>query len=48
VTNFGMAVPLYAIRDADADMRSVSLCNCNDAIGNIAVMAAATGVFLSG
>ncbi|MEJ6006182.1 cation diffusion facilitator family transporter [Paucibacter sp. AS339] len=39
---------LYAFREGDANMRSVWLCTRNDAIGNIAVMAAALGVFGTG
>jgi Co/Zn/Cd efflux system component len=39
---------LYAWREGDANMRSVWLCSRNDAIGNIAVMAAALGVFGTG
>ena len=39
---------LYAFRSGDADMRSVWLCSRNDAIGNIAVMVAAAGVFGTG
>jgi Co/Zn/Cd efflux system component len=47
-TNVGVAVLLYAFREGDANMRSVWLCSRNDAIGNVAVMAAASGVFFSG
>jgi Co/Zn/Cd efflux system component len=36
---------LYAYREGDANMRSVWLCSRNDAIGNLAVMLAALGVF---
>ncbi len=39
---------LYAYREGDANMRSVWLCSRNDAIGNLAVMVAALGVFGSG
>jgi Co/Zn/Cd efflux system component len=39
---------LYAFREGDANMRSVWLCTRNDAIGNLAVMAAALGVFGTG
>jgi len=46
--NVGVAAMLYAWRDGDANMRSVWLCSRNDAIGNLAVMAAALGVFGSG
>lgn len=43
--NVAVAVMLYAWREGDANMRSVWLCSRNDAIGNLAVMAAALGVF---
>lgn len=43
-----VAFLLYAFRDGDANMRSVWLCSRNDAIGNIAVMLAAFGVFGTG
>ena len=46
--NVGVAVLLYRYRQGDADMRSVWLCSRNDAIGNLAVMAAAAGVLGSG
>lgn len=46
--NVGVAVALYAWRDGDANMRSIWLCTRNDAIGNVAVMAAALGVFGTG
>lgn len=46
--NVGVAVLLYAWRNGDANMRSVWLCTRNDALGNIAVMAAAVGVFGTG
>jgi Co/Zn/Cd efflux system component len=39
---------LYAFRDGDANRRSVWLCSRNDALGNIAVMLAAAGVFGTG
>ncbi|MEO8124776.1 MAG: cation transporter, partial [Burkholderiales bacterium] len=42
------AAMLYAWREGDANMRSVWLCSRNDAIGNLAVMAAAFGVFGTG
>jgi Co/Zn/Cd efflux system component len=48
VANVAVAVMLYAWRDGDANMRSVWLCTRNDAIGNVAVMAAALGVFGTG
>lgn len=46
--NLGVAVMLYKFRSGDANMRSVWLCTRNDAIGNVAVMAAALGVFGTG
>jgi Co/Zn/Cd efflux system component len=46
--NVGVAVMLYRYRGGDADMRSVWLCSRNDAIGNVAVLLAAAGVFGSG
>lgn len=47
-TNAGVALMLYQFRTGDANMRSVWICSRNDAIGNIAVMAAALGVFGTG
>ncbi|OAN51080.1 hypothetical protein A6A04_16750 [Paramagnetospirillum marisnigri] len=43
--NAGVAALLYAFRDGDSNMRSVWICSRNDAIGNLAVLAAASGVF---
>jgi Co/Zn/Cd efflux system component len=48
IANAGVAFMLYAYREGDANMRSVWLCSRNDAIGNLAVMLAAFGVFGSG
>ncbi len=48
LANVAVAVMLYAWREGDANMRSVWLCSRNDAIGNVAVMVAALGVFGSG
>lgn len=48
VANVSVALMLYAYRDGDANMQSVWLCSRNDAIGNVAVMLAALGVFGSG
>jgi Co/Zn/Cd efflux system component len=48
LANLGVALLLYAYRDGDANMRSVWLCTRNDAIGNLAVLAAAAGVFGTG
>ncbi len=46
--NFGVALLLYRWREGDSNMRSVWICTRNDAIGNLAVLAAAAGVFGSG
>ena len=46
--NVGVAMLLYAFREGDANMRGVWLCTRNDAIGNVAVMLAAFGVFGTG
>jgi Co/Zn/Cd efflux system component len=46
--NVGVAMLLYAYREGDANMRSVWLCTRNDAIGNLAVLLAAVGVFGTG
>jgi Co/Zn/Cd efflux system component len=48
LANGTVALLLYAFRDGDANMRSVWLCSRNDAIGNLAVMLAALGVFGTG
>lgn len=48
LANVAVAVMLYAWREGDANMRSVWLCSRNDAIGNLAVMVAALGVFGTG
>ncbi len=46
--NVGVATILFAYREGNANMRSVWLCTRNDAIGNVAVLIAAAGVFGSG
>jgi Co/Zn/Cd efflux system component len=46
--NLGVAALLYRWRDGDSNMRSVWICTRNDAIGNLAVLLAAVGVFGSG
>ena len=43
-----VAVLLFAYRNGDSNMRSVWLCTRNDAIGNVAVMLAALGVWQAG
>lgn len=48
IANMISAVILYAFRDGDANMQSVWLCSRNDAIGNVAVIFAAIGVFGTG
>ncbi|MDX1755428.1 MAG: cation diffusion facilitator family transporter [Marinobacter sp.] len=48
VANVGVALLLFAHRSGDANMRSVWLCSRNDALGNVAVMLAAVGVFGTG
>lgn len=45
IVNVGCAALLYRFRKGDSNTRSVWLCSRNDAIGNIAVMVAALGVF---
>lgn len=47
-SNGGVALMLYRFRTGDANMRSVWICSRNDAIGNVAVLAAAVGVFGTG
>jgi Co/Zn/Cd efflux system component len=46
--NIGVAVLLYRHRQGDSNRRSVWLCTRNDAIGNLTVILAASGVFASG
>ena len=48
VANVISAWVLYAFRDGDSNMKSVWLCSRNDAIGNVAVILAAVGVFGTG
>jgi Co/Zn/Cd efflux system component len=48
VANAGVALMLYRFRSGDANMRSVWICSRNDALGNLAVIAAACGVFGTG
>jgi Co/Zn/Cd efflux system component len=45
--NVASVLILVRYKDGDANVRSVWLCSRNDAIGNIAVMAAAVGVWAS-
>jgi Co/Zn/Cd efflux system component len=46
--NVLVAILLYRHRSGDSNMRSVWLCTRNDAIGNLAVLVAALGVFGTG
>ncbi|HET8727358.1 MAG TPA: cation transporter [Alphaproteobacteria bacterium] len=48
LANIGTAALLYAFRDGDANRRSVWICSRNDAIGNLAVLFAASGVCATG
>ena len=45
LTNLASVLLLVAYKDGDANVRSVWLCSRNDAIGNVAVMLAALGVW---
>lgn len=46
-TNLTSVLLLMKYRNGDANVRSVSLCSRNDAIGNVAVIVAASGVWVS-
>lgn len=48
VANLGVAGLLFAFREGDSNRRSVWLCTRNDALGNLAVILAALGVFGTG
>lgn len=48
VANVAVALMLYAWREGDANMRAVWLCSRNDALGNVAVVAAAGAVAWTG
>lgn len=48
LSNAGVAWMLFRYRGGDANMRSVWICSRNDAIGNVAVVLAALGVFGTG
>ncbi|WP_301098819.1 cation transporter [Otariodibacter sp.] len=45
--NVVVAVMLYRFRDGESNMRSVWLCSRNDVLGNIAVVCASYGVYLT-
>jgi Co/Zn/Cd efflux system component len=48
VANAGVALMLFRYRAGDANMRSVWICSRNGAIGNVAMVLAAAGVFGTG
>lgn len=48
MVNVVIALLLFRYREGDANMRSVWICSRNDVIGNMAVLAAALGVFGTG
>lgn len=48
VANVAVALMLFRYRTGDANRRSVWICSRNDAIANVAVVAAAAGVFGTG
>lgn len=48
IVNVIVALMLFRYREGDANMRSVWICSRNDAIGNVAVLGAALGVFGTG
>ncbi len=48
IANGAVAIMLFRFRSGDANRRSVWICSRNDAIGNIAVVVAAAGVFGTG
>jgi len=48
VANLSSLLLLLKYRNGDSNVRSVWLCSRNDAIGNLAVMLAASGVWASG
>lgn len=47
VVNLTVAFLLFRFRNGDSNMQSVWLCTRNDVIGNLAVIIAASGVFIS-
>lgn len=48
IANVASAALLYKYRKGDSNRESVWICSRNDAVGNIAVMLAAAGVFATG
>lgn len=47
IANLSVALLLFKYRAGDSNMQSIWLCSRNDAIGNLAVLIAAAGVFAS-
>ena len=47
LVNVTVAIRLFRYRDGDSNRRSIWLCSRNDAIGNVAVLLAASGVFVT-
>lgn len=48
LVNAGVALILYRFRNGDANMKAVWICSRNDALGNLAVLLAASGVLATG
>ncbi len=48
VVNVAVALLLYRFRSGDSNLRAVWICSRNDALSNIAVLLAASGVFVTG
>lgn len=48
LVNAGVALILYRFRNGDSNLRAVWICSRNDALGNVAVLLAASGVFATG
>jgi Co/Zn/Cd efflux system component len=48
LVNAGVALMLYRFRNGDSNMKAVWICSRNDALGNLAVLLAASGVFATG
>lgn len=48
IVNVAVALMLYRFRSGDSNMRAVWICSRNDALGNLAVLLAASGVFATG
>ncbi|WP_298727456.1 cation transporter [uncultured Ferrovibrio sp.] len=48
IVNVAVALMLFRFRSGDSNMRAVWICSRNDALGNLAVLLAASGVFATG